>query len=107
MNGANPGVHAQGEVVTNPAAPADGSTTIRTANVQKYAVGQYVRNLGVQRVSGRVVSAVADAGATGPGTLTIEGSLASLMSGDADPVSDWPDMLKVLQKEGSGAALEL
>ena len=45
---------------------------MRTSNVAKYRIGQYVQNMGANCVSGRIVSAVADVGTAGPGTLTIE-----------------------------------
>jgi hypothetical protein len=45
---------------------------LRTGNVLKYAVGQYVQNMGMSGVSGHIVSLAADAGSTGPGTMTIK-----------------------------------
>jgi hypothetical protein len=45
--------------------------SMRTGNVAKYAVGQYVQDMGATAVSGHVVTLVADAGSSGPGTLGI------------------------------------
>jgi hypothetical protein len=47
------------------------AVSMRTSNVEKYAVGQYLQNMGAGGVSGHVASLVADAGATGPGMLCI------------------------------------
>jgi hypothetical protein len=62
-----PAVEEQ-RVVSNPVS----EVSMRTGNVAKYAVGQYVQHMGAANVSGHVTSLVADAaGATGPGTLSI------------------------------------
>ena len=45
---------------------------MRTSNVGKYSVGQFVENMGQRGVSGHVTRVVADEGEAGPGTLTIE-----------------------------------
>ena len=57
--------------------PVTSIASIRTSNVAKYNVGQYVQNMGASGVSGRVVSAVADSGTSGPGLLTVDPSGAS------------------------------
>jgi hypothetical protein len=54
-------------VVPNPVS----ELSMRTSNVAKYAVGQYVQHMGAANVSGHVTSLIADAGATGPGMLSI------------------------------------
>jgi hypothetical protein len=46
--------------------------TMRTSNVNKYAVGQHVHNMGAYAVSGRVLSVAPDVGTSGPGMLTIQ-----------------------------------
>ena len=50
-----------------------GGTTVsmRTSNVLKYSVGQHVQNMGAYGASGHIASLVADAGAGGPGVMTI------------------------------------
>ena len=45
--------------------------SLRTGNVAKYAEWQHVQDMGANAVSGHVVTLVADAGATGPGMLSI------------------------------------
>jgi hypothetical protein len=57
--------------------PVASIASIRTSNVAKYSVGQYVQNMGASGVSGRVVSAVSDSGTSGPGLLTVDPSGAS------------------------------
>ena len=56
------------------AAAEEGLAEMRTSNVSKYEVGQYVENMGVRSVSGYIVKLKADKGTTGPGTLTIQPS---------------------------------
>jgi hypothetical protein len=46
-------------------------TSMRTGNVLKYHVGQFVSNMGVSSASGHIVSLVADSGTAGPGSITI------------------------------------
>jgi hypothetical protein len=57
--------------------PVASIASIRTSNVAKYSVGQHVQDMGASGVSGRVVSAVADSGTSGPGLLTVDPSGAS------------------------------
>jgi tRNA A-37 threonylcarbamoyl transferase component Bud32 len=58
-----------------PASQGQGSAatvSMRTSNVAKYAVGQPVHDMGESKVSGKIVSVVADAGRAGAGSITIE-----------------------------------
>jgi hypothetical protein len=73
------GYAGQEGVARNPVQPSVGDgVSMRSSNIGKYSIGQYVQDMGATGANGRIVSLVADAGgSTGPGSITVAPELSA------------------------------
>ena len=60
-----------------PTSPAQ--VSLKTTNVSKYSIGQFVLNMGPSGTTGHIESIVADAGNSGPGMITIDTSPVNII----------------------------